>query len=198
MRHENDLAQASAVSGLGRFFTVSNLLSICRAVLAVPFAMVMLSDIPDKTLWGILILAVAALTDKLDGALARKYNEITEWGKILDPLADKIGIGVVAVVLVMLGLVPLWFVLVLFGRDLLILAGGLYLKKYTSIVPQSNLLGKWTIGILALMMVCALMEWSIATEIFLWTSVAMLVASLGMYLSRFLEIVKASSSPSTK
>lgn len=198
MRHENDPDKASGASGLGRFFTISNLLSISRAVLAVPFAIVMLSDIPDKTLWGILILAVAALTDKLDGVLARKHNEITEWGKILDPLADKIGIGVVAVVLVMLGLVPLWFVLVLLGRDLLILAGGLYLKKHKSVVPQSNLLGKWTIGVLALMMGCAMLEWRIAAEIFLWMSVAMLVASLGMYGLRFVEIVKASHSIPTK
>lgn len=192
MRHENEPNTASGASGLGRFFTISNLLSISRAVLAVPFAIVMLSDIPDKTLWGILILAAAALTDKLDGVLARKHNEITEWGKILDPLADKIGIGVVAVVLVMLGLIPLWFVLVLLGRDVLILAGGLYLKKRKSVVPQSNLLGKWTIGVLALMMGCAMLEWSIAADMFLWMSVAMLVASLGMYGLRFLEIVKAS------
>ncbi|MDL1892436.1 hypothetical protein FBQ87_06040, partial [Sphingobacteriales bacterium CHB3] len=62
MRHENYPDTASGASGLGRFFTISNLLSISRAVLAVPFAIVMLSDIPDKTLWGILILAAAALT----------------------------------------------------------------------------------------------------------------------------------------
>jgi phosphatidylglycerophosphate synthase len=68
---------------LGRFFTVSNLLSISRALLAIPFALVMLSDSPNATMWGIIILAAAAFTDKFDGVLARKYHEVTEWGKIL-------------------------------------------------------------------------------------------------------------------
>ncbi|MEO8168902.1 MAG: CDP-alcohol phosphatidyltransferase family protein, partial [bacterium] len=122
-------APASARQSQNPFFTISNLLSISRAVLAIPFAVVMLSDSPNATLWGIAILAVAALTDKLDGMFARKYNQVTDWGKILDPLADKIGMGIVAIVLVKLGLIPFWFVALLVGRDLLILAGGMYVKR---------------------------------------------------------------------
>lgn len=171
-----------------RFWTISNLLSIARALLAVPFALVMLSGSPNATWWGIVVLAVAALTDKLDGVLARKFNEITEWGKILDPIADKIGIGVVALVLVRLELIPLWFVAAMIGRDLLILAGGTYLKQSKGIVLQSNQLGKWTIGVLALTMFFAMLRWTDATELFLWVSVAMLAGSLALYTTRFIAV----------
>jgi CDP-diacylglycerol--glycerol-3-phosphate 3-phosphatidyltransferase len=170
-----------------RFFTISNLLSISRAVLAIPFALVMLSDSPNATQWGIAILAIAALTDKFDGVLARKYDEVTEWGKILDPVADKIGIAVVALVLVQLHLLPLWFVVAMVARDVLILAGGLYVKKKKGVVLQSNQLGKWTIGLLALTMFFAMVRWSVAAETFLWGSAAMLAISLALYLQRFIQ-----------
>lgn len=172
-----------------RFWTISNLLSITRALLAVPFALVMLSGSPNATWWGIVVLAVAALTDKLDGVLARKFNEITEWGKVLDPIADKIGIGVAALVLVKLELIPLWFVVAMIARDLLILAGGMYLKRRKSIVLQSNQLGKWTIGVLALTMFFAMLRWMAATELFLWLSVAMLAGSFVLYTTRFIAVL---------
>lgn len=147
----------------------------------------MLSDSPNATLWGIVILALAALTDKFDGVLARKLNEVTEWGKILDPIADKIGIGVVAMVLVKLNLIPLWFVVGMIARDGLILAGGMYLKKSKGVVQQSNQLGKWTIGVIALTMFCAMFRWSVATEVCILLSVAMLAGSLILYIQRFIK-----------
>jgi CDP-diacylglycerol--glycerol-3-phosphate 3-phosphatidyltransferase len=173
------------------FFTISNLLSISRAVLAIPFAIVMLSDSPHARWWGIFILALATLTDKLDGVVARKYNQVTEWGKILDPLADKIGMAIVAMVLVKRALIPLWFVLGLVGRDLLILAGGIYIKRSRGLVLQSNQLGKWTIGALALTMFTAMLRWTTATDIFLWLCVAMLAGSLVLYARRFVEVMKS-------
>jgi cardiolipin synthase len=173
-----------------RFFTISNLLSISRALLTIPFAFVMLSEVPSATVWGIAILTVAAVTDKFDGVLARKLNQETEWGRILDPLADKIGIGVAALVLVRLDLIPLWFVLLLLARDVLILAGGVYLKRTHARVPQSNQIGKWTIGVLALTMFCAMLRWSLAADVLLWLSVVLLVLSLALYIRRFGELMK--------
>lgn len=175
----------------------------------------MLSESPNATLWGIAILALAALTDKFDGALARKFNQVTEWGKILDPLADKIGIAVVAFVLVKLGLIPLWFVVALIARDLLILAGGIYVKKKKGVVLQSNQLGKWTIGVLALAMFVAILNSeranskgipsgeslpflstnAIVVDVLLWLSAAMLMVSLVLYLKRFIEVMGADVTP---
>ncbi|MBI5470877.1 MAG: CDP-alcohol phosphatidyltransferase family protein [Ignavibacteriae bacterium] len=178
-----------------KFLTISNLLSLTRVILAAPFALVMLSDVPNASLWGIAILALAALTDKFDGVFARKYHQVTEWGKILDPVSDKIGMGVVALVLVMLGLIPLWFVVFVIVRDVLILVGGIYLKQVKGVVLQSNQLGKWTIGVLALTMLFAMLRFAFAAEVFVWLSVAMLVGSLAMYLQRFVSEMKSLQSP---
>jgi CDP-diacylglycerol--glycerol-3-phosphate 3-phosphatidyltransferase len=164
-------------------------------VLAIPFALAMLSDSPNATLWGIVILALAALTDKFDGVLARKFNEVTEWGKILDPVADKIGMGVVAIVLVKLNLIPLWFVVVMIARDLLSLAGGIYVKKKKGVVLQSNQLGKWTIGVIALAMLFAMIQWSVAADIFLWVNVVMLTGSLVLYVQRFVQVMNQNPKP---
>ncbi len=171
-----------------RFFTISNMLSVARAFLAAPFAIVMLSGRDDATFWGIIILVLAVLTDKFDGVLARKYNQITEWGKILDPLADKIGIAVVAIVLLALGKIPLWFIVIMLLRDVLILLGGMYIKRIKGVVLQSNQLGKWTIGTLAAAMLLAMIDaGSEAVSIGIAVSVLMLVVSLAAYLKRFVE-----------
>jgi CDP-diacylglycerol--glycerol-3-phosphate 3-phosphatidyltransferase len=188
---KRDMAHATEAPVSSRFLTSSNLLSILRALLVIPFLAVMLSDVPHSRLWGGLIILFAALTDKLDGMLARKFNEITEWGKILDPLADKIGVAAVALVLFWLGDIPSWFLLALLGRDLLIFSGGMYLKSRFGIVAASNLMGKWTIGVVSIALFAGVLHagepWM---SIFIGMSTVMLLLSLGSYLMRFLTILK--------
>lgn len=172
-------------------FTIPNALSIVRALLTIPFVAVMLSDVPHARWWGVALLTVAALTDKLDGVLARRYHVVTEWGKILDPVADKIGMAVLAIVLVSLDMIPAWFLAAIIGRDVLILAGGLYVKRTRKIVVPSNVLGKWTVGVLAVAMGLALIGVTGRTlDIALAASVAMLVASLTSYTRTFVHLLK--------
>lgn len=174
-----------------RFFTVSNLLSISRGILSIPFAVVMLSQSPESRVWGGLLMLMAALTDKFDGVLARKYNQITEWGKILDPLADKIAVAVVAVVLLVLGNIPIWFVVALLLRDIVIFSGGMYVKSRKGILLQSNEAGKWTVGIVGLaLFLMVLNAQSILVDISIFASTILLAASFGLYVKRFLEVIK--------
>ena len=174
-----------------RFLTLSNILSLSRAVLAVPFALVMLSAMPNSRIWGGVIMVAAALTDKLDGVFARKFHETTEWGKILDPLADKIGVATVAVVILYLGLIPLWFVAIVLARDALIFAGGLYLKSRRGIVLPSNEAGKWAVGIISLtLFLLVIGVQGIVTDVLMWATLAMLAISSFLYVSRFMKIMK--------
>jgi cardiolipin synthase len=162
-----------------------------RALLAIPFAVVMLNGTPASRLWGAIIMVLAALTDKYDGVLARKYSQVTEWGKILDPVADKIAVGAVAIVLLVLGSIPVWFVVVLLVRDMLIFSGGMYIKSRKGVVLQSNEAGKWTVGIVSLaLFLMVLGAQSILVDIFVWASVVLLVVSFSMYVSRFIEVMK--------
>lgn len=71
---------------------------------------------------GAIIFAIAAGTDKLDGVVARKYNQITRLGKLLDPLADKLLISVALIMMVQLGLVASWIAIVIIGREIVITA----------------------------------------------------------------------------
>ena len=174
-----------------RFLTASNLLSILRLLLAAPFSIVMLSGNPSGRLWGAIIMVMAALTDKYDGVLARKYGLTTQWGKVLDPLADKIGVAVVAIILLILGNIPLWFLLTLLVRDILIFSGGIYIRSHKGVILQSNELGKWTVGIVALaLFLMVLNAQSILVEIFTWISTILLVTSFAIYVNRFIEVIK--------
>jgi CDP-diacylglycerol--glycerol-3-phosphate 3-phosphatidyltransferase len=172
------------------FFTAPNLLSISRAFLAIPFVLVMLVPDPPLRVWGAVIIVLAMLTDKFDGVLARRYGQQTEWGKILDPLADKIGVATVALVLLWLGDIPLWFVGALLLRDFLIFGGGMVVKATRGVVLASNQYGKWTVGIVAVTLLLALL--GVLPEIrwaLLGASAAGLLLSFIMYGARFLEVM---------
>jgi CDP-diacylglycerol--glycerol-3-phosphate 3-phosphatidyltransferase len=173
------------------FLTLSNLLSILRIVLTIPFAAVMLSSVPSAPLWGSLLLALGVLTDRLDGYFARRYDQETEWGRILDPLADKIAVAVVGLVLLILGRIPLWFVAAIVGRDLLILAGGIYLKVRMGKVLPSNWLGKWAVGIIAIALFLALLDIAPALQVVLMVAILIiLLVSLFLYVKRFIEVLR--------
>jgi len=97
-----------------------NALTVFR-ILAVPFIIALLY-FPHKTscLIATLFFLVAILTDLADGFLARKYNQVTNFGKFLDPLADKILIASVLIMLVELNWVPAWIAMIIIVRELLV------------------------------------------------------------------------------
>jgi cardiolipin synthase len=178
----------------GKLFTIPNLLSMLRMLLTIPFALVLTSGIPDAKLWAVGIVVLCMLTDKLDGDLARYLHSESEWGKILDPLADKVAVATMALVLLWLGIIPLWFVVLLIVRDLLILAGGIYLKRRTGEVLPSNLAGKIAVGVIAVTMLLALIDqtmWIVPVGIGL--SLAMVLISTAGYVRRFVSVVRKES-----
>jgi len=175
-----------------RLWTISNGLSVLRLLLVVPIVYVLQTETSCNCYAGALIV-IAILTDLFDGMLARKLNQVTEFGKIIDPLADKIAVMVVAYVLVQQGRIPLWFFLAAATRDILILLGGMYVKKSKGIVLQSNLIGKWAVTVISfyiLLIVIDSTDLYSMTQIFLILSTLMLVASFVAYVKRFTEILK--------
>ena len=168
------------------------MLSMSRAVLTIPFMIIMLSGRPDARAWGIAIMIAGILTDRYDGILARRLDQVTEWGKILDPLADKIGMAAVGVTLLIRHELPLWFVVVLFIRDALIFGGGMYLKSRRGLILPSNTAGKWTTGVVSGAMTLALagVEGPVLVAS-LVAAAAMLIVSFGIYCVRFIEVMRA-------
>jgi cardiolipin synthase len=98
-----------------RVFTVPNLLSFLR-LLGVPLFL-WLVLVREADGWAFLVLAVSAFTDYLDGKLARRWHQISRLGQILDPLADRLYIFSTVVALTLREIVPLWFAVLLVGRD---------------------------------------------------------------------------------
>jgi cardiolipin synthase len=104
--------------------SLPNLICILRIVLAVPVVWCLVHDHFGLTLF---LFGVAAMSDGLDGYLAKRFGWTSETGKVLDPVADKLLLVSVFVTLTLLGLVPLWLALVAVARDLVIgIGAGIY------------------------------------------------------------------------
>ena len=100
--------------------TLPNQLTILRIILSPVFLFFFLSDIIWMKQVSVAIYIIAALSDWYDGWLARKFNYITSWGKFWDPLADKILTSTAFLGFAVVDLIPLWMVIIIVGRDVLI------------------------------------------------------------------------------
>ncbi len=102
-------------------YTKSNILSFLRLLLVIPFWVLLDNfEYPNVRYITFALCLFATVTDILDGYLARKFNEVTELGKIIDPLADKVAIGVIIIKLYMIGIIPAYYFIMIIGRDVLI------------------------------------------------------------------------------
>lgn len=97
-----------------------NQLTILRIILTPIFLILFLTGEPVLIQISYLVFLIAAISDWYDGWLARKFNYITEWGKFMDPLADKILTSTAFIAFVIVGVLPLWMVLLIIIRDLLV------------------------------------------------------------------------------
>jgi CDP-diacylglycerol--glycerol-3-phosphate 3-phosphatidyltransferase len=99
-------------------FNLANRLTLLRIALIAPMVGLLLMRHYVATLAGIAIFIVAALTDYFDGRLAREHGWVTAFGKIMDPLADKLLMTSLFISLVELGVAPGWMVIVIIGREM--------------------------------------------------------------------------------
>ncbi len=119
-----------------------NRLTIARIVMA-PVVMILLQVGTSGARWAALsVFVTAALTDMVDGYLARKYGWISNLGKFLDPLADKLLVCLAWIGLSELGLVPQWTVYIVVGRELLI-SGLRSIAAYAGVLIMPSGMGKW-------------------------------------------------------
>ena len=139
-------------------FNISNSLSFIRIFFVFP----LFYYISQQQNIVVTILAVLAYgTDLLDGYLARRLNQITAFGKMIDPLADKICIGGGLIALTLYQNFPLWITAAIIGRDLILLGGSAVLIASKKNIISSNKPGKFTVTfIVALALVFVLnIEW---------------------------------------
>ena len=166
------------------FFTVSNLLSLLRIFLAIPI-FIFISNSETELLLIVLVLAI--ITDYLDGYFARKLNEITELGKILDPFADKVCTTTGFIALTIFQGFPLWITVVIILRDVFILLGSLFIFKKAKLITPSNLPGKFTVFFISLLALVHILHWNV---LFWPTTILVLMSILVSAYNYFLVLLK--------
>ena len=97
---------------------IPNTLSFLRLLMVPVFLYLILSH---QGGWAILLLAISSLTDLLDGYIARRFNQVTRLGQLLDPFADRLYIFTTLIGLVLTGVIPVWLAIVVIGRDVMLL-----------------------------------------------------------------------------
>jgi cardiolipin synthase len=123
-----------------RIATVPNALSALRIACIPLFAWLVLVVEADG--WAVAVLIVAAVSDFLDGALARRWGQESALGRLLDPFADRLTSIVVPVVLAIRDIVPWWFVVLLFVRDAVVAVAAFALLRTRKVSVDVNFLGK--------------------------------------------------------
>lgn len=178
-------------SELGRFWTPANILSMFRLVLIIPVTWLILVDGP--LFWIMIIIVLAIATDYFDGRIARWSDSVSEWGKVLDPMADKIGGGLVVAALTVQGSLPWWFFIAMAVRDLVILGGGAILRARTGRIVMSIWSGKVAVTAVAITALAALLRADPPVlEFCIWASTGLLAWSYLRYMVRFFSILRAS------
>jgi len=163
-----------------------------RAMFVLPAIFCIIASQNDTNIYFLVaaICVAAAATDILDGFIARRTDSVTEFGKIVDPLADKIFVGLVVITMAAYGLIPIWFLATVVGRDLLILSVGLWAKKKLSVVLPSNYIGKIAVILISFTILFIIIKNGIRGDttvlsqlivIMEWVSIALMAVSLAAY-----------------
>ena len=160
-----------------------NKLTLLRVIL-IPF-FVLFELIPCS--WGkwvaLAIFAAASITDKLDGTIARKYNLVTNFGKFMDPLADKLLVCSALIALIELERIPAWVVIIIIAREFII-SGFRLIASDNGVVIAANYWGKFKTTF-QMIMVCLMLAnieaLNLVTQIIMWIALALTVISLVDY-----------------
>ena len=170
-----------------------NKLTMFRVILIPFFVVFLLVDITPADNWiALAIFIVASLTDMLDGMIARKYNLITNFGKFMDPLADKLLVCSALVCLVELERIPAWVVIIIIAREFII-SGFRLIASDNGVVIAASYYGKFktTFQILMIcLMIADIEEISMFTMIVMWIAVILTVVSLIDYLVKNKDVMK--------
>ncbi len=163
-----------------------NRLTMLRVIMIPFFVVFMLTDFAgDASKWIALgIFIAASLTDLLDGHIARKRNLITNFGKFMDPIADKLLVCSALVCLVDLGEIASWVVIVIIAREFVI-SGFRLIASDNGVVLAASYFGKFKTTfqmIMICLMIADIGKLALLTEIVMWAAVALTVISLIDYL----------------
>lgn len=175
---------------------LANKLTVFRMILVPFFVFFILTDfVPSSNLIALIIFVVATITDKLDGTIAKKYNMVTNFGKFMDPIADKLLVCSALVCLCSKGEIPAWVVLIIIGREFT-LSGIRQIAADNGVAIAASKWGKAkTVVQMAMIIIMlvdgvfAALKLGILSEITMYISVAFTVISLIDYIVKNRKVI---------
>ncbi len=181
--------------GSKNIWNIPNLLTFFRIALIPVLVFLLLSSSELLSILSVLVFSIASITDWLDGYLARKMNIVTNLGKFLDPIADKLLIAAALVMLVGLGRVPAWMVVVIIGREIAVTGLRSIASSEGIIIAASDLgKGKMIIQISALIGLLLHyhylgIDFHAVGMMLLWIALALTTWSGFDYFNKFIKVI---------
>lgn len=172
-----------------------NKLTVLRVIMIPFFVFFLLWEGGQNQTFRLISLAifiVASLTDLLDGKIARKYNLVTNFGKFMDPLADKLLVCSALICLIELGELPAWMVIIIISREFII-SGFRLVASDKGVVIAASWWGKFKTTfqmIMIILMIADISALSIVTQIVMWIALILTVVSLIDYLVKNKDVMK--------
>ncbi len=183
-----------------------NKLTVFRMILIVPFVILLLGGFHQWSWFtaifgGIMeyvdyialaIFIIASLTDLLDGKIARKYNLVTNFGKFMDPLADKLLVCAALIALIEMGRIPSWVVIVIISREFII-SGFRTVASDNGVVIAASYWGKFKTTfqmVMVCLMIADIPALELVTSIVMWIALVLTVVSLVDYLWKNKDVMK--------
>tara|TARA_Y100001935_G_scaffold1014_1_gene908 strand:- start:107087 stop:107704 length:618 start_codon:yes stop_codon:yes gene_type:complete len=176
----------------GKVVTLSNFISFTRFFVAFPIIYFHYRNEYNYNATVLVLIFYGLISDYLDGLVARKTNTISEVGKMIDPISDKLCAGTLFIYTVWLGWVPVWFLIFFIIRDVLILMGSSFIKLKYGKVAMSTMSGKISVNVIALYWISVFFfrDATQAHEILLYASVAIMIISFIAYFKRYHNIMR--------
>jgi len=180
----------------GKTLTPSNVLSLFRIFLLVPIYQGLSQNTVSGNTWALFYMILAVMSDFLDGFLARRLKQVSDLGKVLDPLADKVcilGVCLILTLPVRDNPLPFWFLLVILVREIGIVSGGYLIYRRSKLIVTSNIWGKSASAILSSLLISNALQFEPASpwlswsncQFLLWLSLSFMLVSTISYARRF-------------
>jgi len=173
---------------------VPNILSSIRILLVPVFVLVYFGQESSIKIQAAVVYALASVTDFLDGFLARRYQLISNLGKVLDPLGDKLMTIAVLACIAIDGLIPPFVVYLVLVKELIMVVGGLIVRRKTKgTMPSSNIFGKTSTVVFFIICVTLMLFRGIphsAAVFLIGVALVLMMAALVSYIRTFLMIMK--------
>lgn len=183
-----------------------NKLTVIRMIMIVPFVLLLLGGFHQ---WGwftavfggileyvdyiaLVLFIAASLTDLVDGHIARKYNLVTNFGKFMDPIADKLLVCAAMICLVEMGRIPSWVVIIIISREFII-NGFRLVASDKGVVIAANYWGKFKTTfqmIMVCLMIANIEAIAVVTNVIMWIALVLTVVSLIDYLWKNKDVMK--------